>query len=75
MQPHRQSSYSRSLQRMAVIACGGLIVALAAPASAMTSSSARAAASAAVEARAAGAPAYFHTIPPGTKLPTGGQCA
>src|SRR5499425_1476118 len=24
---------------------------------------------------AASAPAYFHTLPPGTKLPTGSQCA
>src|SRR5215470_19466080 len=63
MQPLRQSSYSRSIQRMGVIACAGLLMALAAPASAMTSRA------------AAGAPAYFHTIPPGTKLPTGGQCA
>ncbi len=52
---------------MAVLACGGLLLALAGPASAVTPSGATAA--------AAGAPAYFHTVPAGTKLPTGGQCA
>ena len=67
MQRYRQSMYNRSIQRMAVLACGGLLLALAGPASAVTSSGAA--------ATAAGAPAYFHTVPPGTKLPTGGQCA
>jgi hypothetical protein len=33
MQRYRQSPYNRSIQRMAVMACGGLLLAFAGPAS------------------------------------------
>ena len=67
MQPRRHSPDRRSIQRITALAAGGVLLALAAPASAMMPPGAR--------LNAAAAPAYFHTVPPGTKLPTGAQCA
>jgi hypothetical protein len=67
MQPRRHSPDRRSIQRITALAAGGVLFALSAPASAMMPPGAR--------LNAAAAPAYFHTVPPGTKLPTGAQCA
>src|SRR5689334_18708110 len=55
---------SPAIQRIALIAAGVAVVATAVPASAEVAPS-----------TAAAAPAYFHTVPPGHRLPTGKQCA
>jgi hypothetical protein len=67
MQPRRHGPSSSTIQRLAAVAASGVLLALAVPAAAAMPSGAT--------AGAAGAPAYFHTLSPGTRLPTGAQCA
>jgi hypothetical protein len=67
MQPRRPGPSSSTIQRLAAVAASGVLLALALPAAAVMPSGATAGPTA--------APAYFHTLPPGTKLPTGAQCA
>jgi hypothetical protein len=67
MQPRRPGPSSSTFQRLAVVAASGVLFALAVPAAASMPLGATQAATS--------APAYFHTLAPGTKLPTGSQCA
>jgi len=67
MQPRRPSPSSSTIQRLAALAASGVLLALTLPAAASVP--------AGPAAGAAKVPAYFHTLPPGSKLPTGAQCA
>jgi len=71
MQLHRPTPECfGKIQHSATAATCGLFIAVAGPAAAMVSPPAASPANA-----ASSVPAYFHTLKPGTKLPTGSRCA
>lgn len=72
LMPGRAVRYSAPVQRAAPAAVAGLVFAASLLAS-VTHASARMPLGAG--SGAATVPSYFHTLPPGTRLPTGGQCA